>query len=170
MQLVFLLLQFGEKAAQPGETLVAEPDEVALSLAQIAPRSLKSDRPTRLPKLREPGPVLRAAPGLDRASVERAHLFRNHQVDIVVDGVAEALAARTGSERTVEAEQARLGLVELHAASLAGELLAEAQTRRRVLASPLEDDLTGLAITDFHGIDDPLPLIRPDRDTIRQHE
>ncbi len=49
------------------------------------------------------------------------------QVHVEIDGVAEALAARAGAHRAVEAEQRRLGFDERHAAGLALELLAEAQ-------------------------------------------
>ena len=52
--------------------------------------------------------------------------IRNHEVQIVVHDIAEALAARARSKRIIETEQPRFRLGELDFAALAGELLAEA--------------------------------------------
>ena len=69
--------------------------------------------------------------GSTAPSCNRQRLVGNHQVHVVIDGVAEALAALAGAVGIVEAEQARLGLDEFLAAALAGELLVEADAFRR---------------------------------------
>ena len=77
------------------------------------------------------GTVFGLGPGLDRAFGERQRLVGDHQVEIEVDGVAEALAARTGAVGIVEGEQARLGLFIANVAVLALEALGETQVLDR---------------------------------------
>ncbi len=98
--------------------------------------------------------------------------IRDHQVHVVVDGVAEALAARARAHGIVEAEQARLGRRQFDAAVLARELLVEAQRhRRRILRRGLlEDHFAGFAITDFDGVDDALVQVGRDDEAIHQNE
>ena len=71
--------------------------------------------------------VLRFGPRIDGALVERQTAIGDDQVQVVIDGVAEALAAAAGPERRVEREQARLRRDEFFAAALASELLVETQ-------------------------------------------
>ncbi len=79
------------------------------------------------PELHAEPLILRLGPGIHGAFIERQAGVRDHQIHVVIDGVAEALAARAGAHRIVEAEQARLRRHQFDAAALAGELLAEAQ-------------------------------------------
>ena len=70
--------------------------------------------------------MLRLGPRIHRAFLQRQRAVGNHQIHVVIDGVAESLAAFAGALRIVEAEQTRLGIDKLLAAAFAGELLAEA--------------------------------------------
>ena len=56
------------------------------------------------------GAVLGTLPGVDGSVVDGLRLIGDDEVEVEVDGVAEALAARAGSEGIVEGEEARLGL------------------------------------------------------------
>ena len=103
---------------------------------------------------------LRLGPRLDRAFVERQRLVGNHQVHVVIDGVAEALAARAGAERTVEAEQARLGLAELRCRTSCTANFSLKRMAARQSAALLEDHFAGFAIADFDGIDQALVQVR----------
>ena len=93
-------------------------------------------------------------------SSSESDAVRDHAVEVVVDGVAEALAARAGAGGAVEAEQAGLGLGELEVAALAGELLAEAQAPRRLGAGLLEERLAGLAVADLQAVHQALAQLR----------
>jgi hypothetical protein len=94
--------------------------------------------------------VLRLGPGIHRAFLDGLGTVRNHQIHIEIDGVAEALAAFAGAERSVEAEQSGLGGDEFLAALLAAELLVKpdgfAAARR------FEKDLARFAIADLDGV------------------
>ena len=76
--------------------------------------------------------VFRLGPGLDRAFVQRLRLVGNHQVEIEINGVAEALAARAGAVGIVEGEQPRLGLLVAQIAVLAFKALGKAELLRRL--------------------------------------
>jgi hypothetical protein len=80
-----------------------------------------------LPELCLVGAILGASPGIDRAFVQRLLLIGNDQVEIEVDGVAEALAALAGAIRVVEREQPGLGLAVDAVAEFAFKGLGEAQ-------------------------------------------
>ena len=56
------------------------------------------------------GAILGPGPGIDRALVQRFLLVGDDQVEIEVDGVAEALAALAGAIGVIEGEQPGLGL------------------------------------------------------------
>ena len=116
--------------------------------------------------LQIPG-VLGLGPRIDGALLNRERAVRDHQVHVVIDGVAKALAPLASTIRIVEAEQARLRLGELLPATLAGKFFAEAQ--RLSAARGLKDHLARLAITDLEGVDQPLPDVRGDRNAIDQH-
>ena len=72
-------------------------------------------------------------------------------------------------EGAVEAEQRGLGLDELDAAVLAGELLAEAQRGAR-LGALLEDHLAGFAVADLDGVDQALVQVGRDGEAVDQDE
>src|SRR5215208_8503560 len=112
--------------------------------------------------------MFRLVPRIHGALVEGERFVGNYAVHGEVDGVPEALAARAGAVRTVEAEQDRLGRVEFAVTRFAGEPLAEAQML--IQGSALKDHLARLAIADLDGIDEPLVQFRLDDEAIDEHE
>ncbi len=77
-----------------------------------------------------PGTVFGAVPGIDCALGEAERLVGNDEVEVEVDCVAEALAARTCAEWIVEAEEARLGFCSGTMAVFALVGTGEAQSAR----------------------------------------
>src|ERR1700733_3676771 len=57
--------------------------------------------------------ILRLGPGIHRALLDGQRAIRNHQIQIVVDRIAETLATLARSERTIETEQGGLRIYEL---------------------------------------------------------
>src|SRR5262249_34372380 len=88
-------------------------------------------------------------------------------VEIVVDGVAESLAARAGAGGRVEAEQNRLRRGELGEAGLALELLVKAETL--IAGGAFEDHLARLAGADLDRIDEPLMQVGANGDAVHKH-
>ena len=106
-------------------------------------------------------------------SFEAEAFVGNDQVQVEVHGVAEALAAGTGAEGIVEAEQARLRLAARAMAALALIGGGEAMARARggfVARELLEDDFAGLAVGDLRGIDDAGAIFGADDDAVQEDE
>ena len=101
--------------------------------------------------------VARLGPRIDRAAGQGLGRIRDHQVQVVVDRVAETLALGTRAVGVVETEQRRLGGRKLAPAALAGEALAEPQPLRLRFSGLLEDHFARFAVADLDGIHDPLP-------------
>src|ERR1035437_5383017 len=159
VELVFFALHLREEAEEADECAFAAENDFADGFRQVAPGDVERHAQfgSLLAKLREPGLVLGAVPGVDGATVEGERLVGNDQVQVEVHGVAEALAAGTRAEGIVEAEQARLRLAAGAMAAFAfvggGEAVARARSflvRREFL----EGDLARLAIGNLRGIDD----------------
>ncbi len=160
MQLVFLALEPGEEAVDAGKVgvLVAFNDGVALLGGELAKRDVHGNAAGAgealqvLPKLAITG----LGPGLDDAFVDGFAAIGDDQVDIEVDGIAEALAARAGAVRIIEGEQARLGLLIGEAALLALEAIAEDDALgfgMRLRGRKFEDGFAlAFAIADLHGV------------------
>ena len=164
VQLVFLGFQVSEEAA---DEIV---HQLALFAGQVGEGRAKAHLAAGgLAEIAEPRAEFRLRPGVDRAIIERKRFVGNHPVQVEIDGVAEALAARAGADRRVEAEQNGLRDCEFHAARLALELLVEAQRPGR-RGGAFEDYFTSLAITDFDRIDQALMQAGADRDAIHQHQ
>src|SRR5262249_36447428 len=100
VQLVLLALKIVEEAANEGE------DSFALLFSEIAEGSpIREFTASVLAEIAEPRPVLRLGPWLDGIAIDRQRAIRNHAIHVEIDRIAEALAARTGAEGRVEAEQ-----------------------------------------------------------------
>src|SRR5437016_10314224 len=99
-------------------------------------------------------------------------MIGNHQVQIVVNGVAKALAARASTHRVVKTEEARFRSNQFNTAALARKLFAEKKRgRRRVVGSGfLEDHFAAFAVTDFGGVHQALMQIGRDYETVDQCE
>ena len=98
-------------------------------------------------EFREIPGVLRLGPGIDGALLDGERAIGDDEVEVVVDSVAEALAAFAGALRVVEAEEPGLRFVELLAALLAFEAQVEAEDL--VAAGGLEEGFAGFAVADF---------------------
>ena len=108
-------------------------------------------------------------------SVQAQAFVGNHQVQVEVHRIAEALAARAGAEGIVEAEQPRLRLAAGPVAVLA--LVGARKAQPPALLWPvflarslLEDHLARLAIGDLHGVHDARAVLRADHDAVQKHE
>ena len=112
VQFVFLALEVGEEAVDTKKGLVAIEHKGLLLRGQLSPRRIQGNAMLHggLAESRLIRAILRPGPGIDGALVQRLLLVRNDQVQVEIDGVAEALAALAGSVRIVEREQPGLGL------------------------------------------------------------
>src|ERR1017187_6814602 len=81
-------------------------------------------------ELGEQRPVLWLSPGFDSTFVQGLALIGDDEVEIDVDGVAEALATWAGAIRIVEGKQARLGLIVAANARLAIEAVGKKPTSK----------------------------------------
>ena len=122
-------------------------------------------------QLRLVGAVLGPSPGIDRALVQRLLFVGNDQVDIEINGVAEALAALAGAVRIIEREQPGLWFAVDAMAEFAFKCLGKTQPPRLGLFIPrnrLVNNLSRLAEPDLRGIDDPGPVLRGNHQAIDQ--
>src|SRR5258708_1295248 len=99
-------------------------------------------------------------------------MIGNHQVQIVVNGVAKALAARASAHRVVKTEEAGFRSDQLNTTTLACKLFAETKSGGRwvVGGGLLEDNLAAFAVADFGGVDQALMQIGRDYETVDQCE
>ena len=127
MHLVFLALEPAEEAADAVVGAVAFDDERPFLVGEIRPRHVEPDGrlARRALQLRQLRAVMRLAPRLDGALVDRLRSIGHHQVHVELDDVAEAVARRAGAERVVEREEARLRRLVRDAARAALEALGE---------------------------------------------
>ncbi len=114
------------------------------------------------------------SPRIDRAVVEGLTLIRNDEVEIEIDRVAEALAARACAIGIVEGEEARLRFAVKAMAVLALILPREAKALPRLAVlfarHYFKNDLPGLAIADLGRVDDARARFRGYSNAIDQHE
>ena len=176
VQLVLLALHEPEESMHAGKRAFPFQHETLLRGGQIEPRhvqrnTLLTRRATHLGVIRA---ILRTRPWIDRAVVEGLALVRDDEVEIEVDGVAEALAARTCAIGIVEGKEPRLRLAIEAVAVLALVLAREAEALRWlpviVTRNNFVNDLAGFAIADLGGIDDARRGFRGDSNAIDQHE
>ena len=122
----------GDAARRTGRKRPVD-DEEALLVGEILPRDVEAQPrgPRHALQVRKAVAIVRLAPGLDRAFVDRLPLVRDDQVHIQLDGVAEAVARRTGAERVVERKEPRLRRFVRQPAAPALEALAESVRRHR---------------------------------------
>src|SRR5262249_8349938 len=131
VNLVLLSLEPPEEPADPGvadfRIRAAADDEFLLGLRQLRPGHVDPHVALArgLLQLRELGAVMRLAPRLDRALLNRLGRVRHDEVDVELDDVAEAVATGTRAERVVEREQPRLRVFVRDAARPALETLGE---------------------------------------------
>src|SRR6185437_1885582 len=147
---------------------IAFKDEATLGLGEVAERHVEADAASRLlAEIVEPFDAARFGPGLNGAFIDREAAVRHYEFERVVDCIAEALAARAGAGGAVEAEENRLGRIEIDVVVLAAEALAEEETVLR--GGVQEDDFARFAIANLHGIDEALVEVRRDGDAVREN-
>ena len=134
VDLVLLAFEPAEETADAVEFLVALDDEFLLGVGQLRPRHIETDpgfaRSTlQFGLLR---PVVRLAPRLDGALLNRLRGIGHDEIHVELDDVAEAVTCRAGTERVVEREQARLRIFVRDAAVPALEPLGELMHPRAV--------------------------------------
>ncbi len=172
MELVLLALHLREEAVDAGEGSLAAQHNLSRRFRQLSPGHVERHAQLRrvLAKLREPGPVLGAVPGVDGAFGQAEAFVGNDQVQVEVHRVAEALAAWAGAVGIVEAEQARLRLAAGAMATLAFIRARKAMARvwGGIIAREfLEDDFAGLAVGDLRGIDDARAVVLADDNPVQ---
>ncbi len=150
LDLILFLFHFGEK-------LVAEEvdEEGAFVLGEVGDGDFAADGlAVAADEARLPVVIGGLGPGGDGAGEDRKRGVGDDEIEVVVDDVAEALAAGAGAEGGVEREERRFGGLIGDPAGFAGEGLREAVAFRFGDAGLLEDDFAAFAIADFDGIDD----------------
>src|SRR6185437_12031263 len=112
VQLVLLALQILEESVDARKAARAFEYEGLLFQRQVKPGDAGGDAVLlrRALEFGEVRAVLGAVPRINGAFVECLRFVGNDEVEVEVDGVAKALAARAGSVGVVEGEQARLRL------------------------------------------------------------
>ena len=177
VEFVFLPFEPLEEAVHPviSGFGIAFDHHVALRGRKIAEGNIERDivRAGKFLHLDQQRAVARLRPRLNRAFVERLAAVGNHQIDIEIDGIAEALAARAGPVGIVERKQARFGLLIHGAARLALESLVEDHAFRgsaRRLGHKFEDRFpASFAIADLDRIDQPRAHFGTDREAVHDH-
>ena len=173
VQLVLLALQPGEEAFDAGEVLVACQDFFAVSRFQLAPGVAGGDAfpAAEAPQLAQQVAIAGLGPRFDGAVGQGLGAVGDDAVEVEVNGVAEALAARAGAIGTVEAEQARLRLGVGGAAAAAFETLAEAPLLVRLRVGPFHQEFAAtLAVAEFQRVHQPRPDFGADRQAVHQHK
>ena len=145
---------------------VAFEDQAALLGGELTPGNVCGDAALARPFARflEKDAVARFGPRLDGAIIERLAGVGYDEVEIEIDGVAEALAARASAIGIVEGKEPRLGLLVERAVVFALEALIEGEAlggRAGGIGGKFEDGFAAaLAVADFNGIDEARARLR----------
>ncbi len=176
VELVLLALHQSEEAVDAEESVAAVEDEGLLLWFEAVPGNVQRNAVLLggLLQFGEVGAILWATPGVDRAIVEGLRLVGNDEVEVEVDGVAEALAARACAEGIVEGEEARLGLAIDAMAGLAleggGEAEAFAVCDIRIARDDFIQYFARFAVADFCRVDDAGAVVGADDDAVDESE
>src|ERR1019366_5430580 len=171
---VLFAFQMLEEATHTPEFAITVDDVILLLAGKVLPRYVLRNACGAgvAAHLRRQRPIFWLGPGLDHPFGEGEGLVRDHQVQIEIDGVAEALTAWTRAKWIVEREQPWFRFFVTKVAHLALETLRETQSLRSftLRRSGLEQHFAGLAVALFDRIHDARPRLRGNRDTIDQHQ
>ncbi len=162
MQLVFFALQPSEETFHAVVIVfgIAFQNQPALLGGEMPPRhvgrnTLSSREFLQILKERA---VAGLGPWLDRAIVDGLAGIWYNEIQIEIDGIAEALAARARAVRIIEGKQARLRLLIQRAIVLALKAFIEDQPLRRAAARFPDEFKNGLAtrfaIANLDGVDE----------------
>ena len=112
VKLVLLALHLREEAVHSDEASLPAQHDFSDIVGKLAPGLVEGNTQlgSLLLQIRKPGAILWAVPGIDCAVIQAQALVRNDKVQVVVDCVAEALAARAGTKGVVETKEAWFGL------------------------------------------------------------
>ena len=172
MQLVLLAFEMVEETADAAEAGVPIDDHVLLLGIEFRPGDVQRNggllgKALEFSKERL---VLRLGPRLNRAFVQRLRRVGNHQIEVEIDRIAEALATRARAIRIVEREEPWLRFFVAYTAMLAFETVGKTDLLRWLIftRSRFKDHFTGFPVTAFDGIDDPGARIRRDCEAIGQ--
>src|SRR5215469_8384587 len=117
--------------------------------------------------------VARLGPWLDGSFFDGLPRIGNHEIQIEIDSIAKALAARARAVRIVEREQARLRLLIQGTVIFALESFVEAQTLRgasRAVADEFQNGFAlAFAVADFDGIDEARARLKIHNQPIHEH-
>ena len=160
MEFVFFALEIVEEAFYAPEIAggIAFQEQATLVGSEMAPGDVSGYALSARKFLRflEQDAVAGLGPRLDGAVVERLTGIGDDEIEIEVDRVPEALAARACAVGVVEGEQARLGLLIDDAVVLALEAIVEDQTLGGIacgVGNKFEDGFAvTFAVADFDGI------------------
>ena len=114
--------------------------------------------------------VIGFGPGVDGAIVEGAGGVGDDEGEVVIDGIAEALAGRAGALGVIEGEEGGFGDGEFEVAQAAGEAFREAEAEGFGFAGLFEEDFASFAVAEFDGIDDALHLIGANDEAVGKDE
>src|SRR5713226_10494068 len=174
MQFVFFTFQPFEKTFDSFEIVfgIAFENQAALFGSKLTPRHVRRNSAPARPFfcVLEKHAISRLGPRFDRAVVDRLARVGNHQIQIEIDGISEALTTRTRAVRIVERKKSRLGLLVESAVVLAFESLVERKPLGRI-SRPIRDELEDgfaltFAVTNFDGVHEPRAGLRIDGQTI----
>ena len=156
MDLVFLRFQVIEIFANEIE------GAVLFRFGEVAERYVE----THVAQLLQPLLAAGLTPRFDGSFTNGEASVGNHQIDGVIDRVAKSLAPRAGSGGAVEAEQNRLGYLEIEVVVLAVEAFAEEDAFPG--GNVEKDHLARFAVTNLDCIDQALVQVGRNRDAVGQ--
>src|SRR5208337_1121054 len=162
VKFVLFALEPGEKAFYAVEIVfgIAFENQTALLGGELAPGDVCGDAASASPLARflHEDAVARLGPGLNGAIIERFAGVGDDEVEIEIDGVAKALAARACAIGIVEREETRLGLLIKRTVILALEALIEGEALgggAGGIGGKFQDGFAAaFAVADFDGIDE----------------
>src|SRR5947208_9836973 len=160
MQLIFLALQPLEKPLHPLIIVfrIAFEHQAPVLRGELPPRNARRNAPLARPRLQtlEKSAIARLGPGLDRAFFDGFAGIGYDQIQVKINGVAKALAARTRAVRTVERRKPRLRFLIQRAVIFAFESFVETQTLARfsrAISDKFENSFAlPFAIADLDGV------------------
>ena len=177
MKFVFLALEPIEEAFDAFEIVfgIAFEDQAALLGGELAPRDVERNAAIARPffHVLQERAITRFGPRFDGAFIERFAGIRDDEIEIEVDGVAEALATRASAVGIVEGKKARLGLLIKRAVVLAFEALIEREALGGI-AGRIGDEFengfaVAFAIANLDGVRESRARFGADGEAIDEH-
>src|SRR6266581_6129448 len=177
VQLVFLALQPGEKTFDPCVVVlrIAIENQAALFGSELTPRHVGGNSAPARPLFcfLEKHAIARLGPRLDGAVVQRLAGIGDHQIQIEIDGIPEAMAAGACSVRIVKREKPGLRLLVESSIVLAFKSFVEAEPLGGIAGAVRGEFKNGFAlpfaVTNLDGIHETRARLRIDGQAVHQH-